>query len=137
MNRLLSTPEARSGLFFAMVHVGALATVLLISTLVFDLPDFVDGLPQGILLVSVGVIMAKRLRDEYVEELWRAGTSAAFVLAIAAFLVLPLVIGISERIRLGAGDPRDFSVVVQWPLAVALSGFYAAFYRRMLADRAR
>ncbi len=137
MNNRLSSSDARAGLFFTMVHIGALATVLLIATLVFDLPDFVDGLPQGLLLVSVGVIMVRRLRDEYVDELWRAGTTAAFVFVVAAFLVFPLIAGISGRIASGSGDPRDFAVVVQWPLAVALVGFYSAFYRRMLADRIR
>ncbi len=137
MNRSLSTADTRSALFFTMVHLGAIATLLLVATLVVDLPDFIDGLAQGLLLASVGMILLRRLRDEYIEELWRAGTTAAFVLGFAALLLLPLLVTGVEHFLTGSGDPRDLSAVIQWPLAVMLTGFYGGFYRRMIADRAR
>jgi hypothetical protein len=135
MTHLFPTAETRSNLFFAMVHAGALAAALLLITLTFDLPDFVDGLPQGMLLVSLAVIMLRRLRDEYVEELWRAGTRTAFIAIVVACLVLPLAAGLTGRLAGVPSDPRLFTITIQWPLAVALLGFYGGFYARMLARR--
>lgn len=135
MPHLFPTAETRSNLFFAMVHAGAFAAALLLATLTFDLPDFVDGLPQGMLVVSLGVIMMRRLRDEYVEDLWRAGTRTAFVAIVIACLVLPLAAGMAGRLAGLPSDPRLFTVAIQWPLAVALLGFYGGFYARMLVGR--
>ena len=135
MTHALASAESRSALFFTMVHAGALAAALLLASLLFDLPDFVDGLPHGMLLISLAVIMIRRLRDEYVEDLWRAGTGTAFVAIVAGCLVLPLVVGPSGRIAGNPVDPREFVVAAAWPLAIALIGFYGGFYARMLAGR--
>ena len=125
--------DRRVGLVLAMVHVGAGATLLLLATLVFDLPDFVDGLPQGVLLVALGVIFRRQLRDEYVQQLWDAGTATAFVALTAGFLLAPVVAGLAGRVAGAEWLPTSMTVRVQWPAAVALLGFHAGFYWRMLA----
>ena len=125
--------DRRVGLVLAMVHVGAAATLLLLATLVFDLPDFVDGLPQGVLLVALGVIFRRQLRDEYVQQLWDAGTAAAFVALTAGFLLAPVVVGLASRVAGAEWLPTSMTVKVQWPAAVALLGFHVGFYWRMLA----
>lgn len=127
----VSSADKRAALFMTSVHVGVAATILMLTTLAFDLPDFIDGLPQGILLVSLGMILRRKLRDEYIEDLWRAGTTSAFTAVLVAFLVVPLAIGLTGEVFQGGGDPRDYSVAVQWPAAVALAGFYLGFYWRM------
>lgn len=130
---LASIPaDRRYTMFLAMVHLGALGTLLLIATLLFDLPSFVDGLPIGLLLVAIATIMHRRLRDDYVETLWHAGIAAAFVAVLASFLLAPLVFGIQDDIVGGETAWRGFEIRVQWPAAIALLGFYTGFYHRML-----
>jgi hypothetical protein len=126
-----SSADKRTALFMTMVHVGAAATVLLLATLVFDLPDFIDGLPLGILLISIGVILRRKLRDEYIEGLWSAGTTFAFTAVLLAFLLAPAVAGLAGRAISSDGDSPLVLVAVQWPAAVALAAFYVGFYWRM------
>ena len=121
-----SPAERRYALFLTMVHLGAVATLLLIATLAFDLPSFVDGLP-------LGVIMVRKLRDDYVEQLWKAGTASAFVAVIICFLVAPLTYGVLDDLIGGGVAWREYGIPVQLPAAVALIGFYAGFYWRLLA----
>ena len=124
--------DRRYAMFVTMVHMGALATLLLIATLVFDLPSFVDGLPQGMLLVAIGMIMVRKLRDDYVEDLWKAGTNAAFIAIAVSFVFGPLIIDLVSDVAGNDTVWRDYRIAVQWPAAVALIGFYAGFYWRML-----
>ena len=128
-----SPAERRYALFLTMVHLGAVATLLLIATLAFDLPSFVDGLPLGMLLVAIGVIMVRKLRDDYVEQLWKAGTASAFVAVNICFLVAPLTYGVLDDLIGGGVAWREYGIPVQLPAAVALIGFYAGFYWRLLA----
>ena len=127
-----SPAERRYALFLTMVHLGAAATLLLIATLLFDLPSFVDGLPLGMLLVAIGVIMSRKLRDDYVEQLWKAGAAAAFVAIIICFLVAPLTYGIIDDLAGGGLEWRTYGIPIQLPAAVALTGFYIGFYWRLL-----
>jgi len=131
----VSPADKRTALFMTMVHAGAAATVLLLATLIFDLPDFIDGLPVGALLVSLGVILRRKLRDEYVEGLWCAGTTLAFTALLVAFLLVPAVAGLGGEAVGSNSDPLRSVVAVQWPPAVALAGFYVGFYWRMATGR--
>jgi len=127
--------ENRYAMFLTMVHLGAIATLLLIATLIFDLPGFVDGLPQGMLFVAIGAILYRKLRDDYVEDLWKAGISAAFVAIAVCFLFAPLALGLLGD--MGGNAPwRDAEIAVQWPAAIAFLAFFAGFYRRMLSGGA-
>lgn len=128
--------DRRYALFLTMVHVGAAATILLAATLAFDLPSFVDGLPQGMLLIAFGMILHRRLRDDYVQSLWQAGVASAFVAVVACFLIAPLVVGFASEASGSDLAWREFRIVVQWPAVVALLGFYGGFYWRMFAGRA-
>ncbi|NCP17888.1 MAG: hypothetical protein GW855_01860 [Erythrobacter sp.] len=129
----VSLADRRYAMFVTMVHTGALATLLLFATIIFDLPGFVDGLPIGLLLVALGVILNRKLRDDYVEQLWKAGTAAAFIAVIACSLVLPVAYGMLDDVLGGDTTWREFTIPVQLPAAVALTGFYIGFYWRMLA----
>ena len=85
------------------------------------------------LLVAIGVIMVRKLRDDYVEQLWKAGTASAFVAVIICFLVAPLTYGVLDDLIGGGVAWREYGIPVQLPAAVALIGFYAGFYWRLLA----
>ena len=128
-----ATPaDRRYAIFLTMVHMGALATLLLIATLLFDLPSFVDGLPQGMLLVAIGMILVRKLRDDYVQDLWNTGTNAAFIAVAACFIFAPLAIDLGSDIAGNDFAWRDYKIAVQWPAAIGLVSFYAGFYWRML-----
>lgn len=71
--------------------MGAAGTVLFIVGETVELPDFVRGLSIGIMLASLVLLFWRRLRDEYFERLWNAGTSWAFAACVALFLAAPFV----------------------------------------------
>tara|TARA_B100001179_G_C18596574_1_gene407589 strand:+ start:1873 stop:2292 length:420 start_codon:yes stop_codon:yes gene_type:complete len=128
-----SPADRRYVMFLTMVHTGALATMILLATIVFDLPSFIDGLPIGILLVAIGVILNRKLRDDYVEQLWKSGTAAAFVAILLCSLLAPVAFGLVDDVLGGDVVWREYVIPVQLPAVVALVGFYAGFYWRMLA----
>jgi hypothetical protein len=128
-----SPAERRYKLFLKMVHVGAVATALLIATLIFKLPDFVDGFSIGLLLVAIGTILRRKLRDDYVQDLWQAGTAAAFIAIAVCFLMAPLVFFLIAAALGSDTEWRELGIPYQWTVVVALTGFYAGFYWRMLS----
>lgn len=133
-----TTPaDRRYALVLTMIHLGAFATLLLVATLIFDLPSFVDGLPQGMLLIALGLIFYRGLRDDYVQALWQNGTVWGFTGVILAFLFIPLLVGMAGDTTGSSFAWRDYRVLVQWPAAIALLFFFAGFYTRLFRGSAQ
>lgn len=125
------TAETRTTLYMTMAWMGAAAMALYSAAAILDWPDFVKGLSIGMLLVSLLMLLRRRLRDEYVQRLWVAGTSLSFAVLVLWFLLLPFARGLFD------GLPGDASGVdlpdVAAPLA--LLAFFVGFLATWAKDR--
>ncbi|MGV2496281.1 hypothetical protein [Pelagerythrobacter aerophilus] len=119
----------RAKLYLVASYLGAAATCLLILSLAFEWPDFVRGFSIGVLLVSLFMLLRRGLRDEYFDELWKAGASMAFVAAVAWFLL-------AEGVAHGLGGVEGRSY---WPQGmtgvVAIAAFFIGFHAKRLQSR--
>jgi ABC-type spermidine/putrescine transport system permease subunit II len=88
------TREERTRLYLIMAHLGGLATVSVFREYGFALPDFVQGVSIGVMVVPLAVMLVRRFRDEYIETLWQSGTSLAFAAVVVVFLILPFLEGV-------------------------------------------
>lgn len=122
--------ERKTDLYLAASWIGAAASVLHIIALALDWPDFVKGLGIGILLVALVTLLLRKLRDEYIERLWAAGTSAAFAVVVILFLAKPFVDGAFGFLT-GAPYALD---VAGMTAPLALLAFFAGFHGARLRD---
>jgi peptidoglycan/LPS O-acetylase OafA/YrhL len=125
--------EKRASMYMAAAHMGAIGTPLLLAALFLGWPDFVHGFAIGILLVSLSLLLWRRLRDEYIEQLWNAGTSWAFAAIVLCFLFLPFYQ------EMGAGraplvPQTDFPP--DWAGIAAITAFFVGFHIKWLRSRA-
>jgi hypothetical protein len=123
------TATKRAGLYMAMAHIGGIASILLALGNMLAWPDFVRGFAIGMLLVSLVLLLRRKLRDEFIERLWSAGTSLAFFAVVAWFVLTPFVEGYVRRT--GAVDA--------WPRVeiglIAIIAFFIGFHVRWLRAR--
>lgn len=125
------TPDKRATLYLTSAHMGAIATAILIPARALDWPDFVQGLGLGVLLVSIVILLRRKLRDEYIEGLWRTGTTYAFVTLVIWYLLAPFTHGVLDGlfdVDTGASLPVD------WTGLVAIAAFFVGFHRQWLAE---
>ena len=87
------TPEKRTRIYLTMASTGFLASLGFAAAHLLGWPDFVKGLMVGMLLLPLAIAPLRRMRDEYIDSLWRAGTSWAFVAVVASFLFGPFLEG--------------------------------------------
>jgi hypothetical protein len=85
------TATHRAATYVAAAYMGAAGTVLFILGEAMQLPDFVRGLSIGVMLGALALLFLRKLRDEYFDRLWNAGTSWAFATCVALFLAAPFV----------------------------------------------
>lgn len=126
------TPEKQSKLVLKGAYLGMAGTVLLALALAFDWPDFLKGLPLGILFVSLFLMLWRKLRDEYFEELWAAGASVAFVATLAWSFLVPVIESLVEgpgMLQIHGGFPAI------WTGIVCLGGFFVGFHAKRLWAR--
>jgi hypothetical protein len=123
------TPEKKTSMYLTAATFGGMASILLVCATAFAWPDFVQGACVGMLLVSLLVLLMRSLRDEYIEGLWRAGTSAAFVAVVLCFVLAPFFegfyAGLTEAVR-AEHRPDGFVPMV------AILCFFAAFHWKWL-----
>lgn len=129
MDLVRMTRDDRTGLYLIMAHLGALAAVGVLVSFGFDLPDFVKGLTIGIMVAPLAVMLIRGLRDEYIEQLWQAGTSWAFVAIVFGYLVLPAAEGFYDGFTANAGG-RD--IPAEAAGFAAIVAFYTGFHVRWL-----
>ncbi|WP_454599320.1 hypothetical protein [Qipengyuania sp. SM2507] len=125
------THELRTRLYLVAAHIGGIATVLLAVSLSLALPDFVRGVSIGMLLVSLLMLLHRKLRDEYMEGLWNAGTSFAFVVTVAWFLFSLFVLG-------SFTDPTGLAPALnpyEAGLVCTIAAFFIGFHIRWLRGR--
>ena len=123
------TAEKRTRLYLAAANMGAAAIILFVAARLLDWPDFVKGLSVGILLVSLIMLLVRKLRDEYVERLWASGTSLAFAVLVVWFLVTPFAEGLIDGFR---AAPRHRDLPMELAPAVALVAFFIGFHAARL-----
>ena len=119
------TAEKRTTMYLVMAYAGTAAIVLYLAATTLDWPGFVRGFSIGMLLVSLGILMRRKLRDEYIQSLWTAGTSAAFVTLVIAFLFAPFSEGFIDGL---AGLDRKMDTPATLAPALAILGFFAGFH---------
>ena len=128
------TSISRPQKYLWAAHAGALVLITSIAAHALDMPDFFKGLSLGILLALIVILFRSRLRDEYIERLWNAGTAAAFLAALLCTLGVELVRGFADPATDVFATPPLFV-----PLEVGgltLAAFFAAFHVEMLRTRA-
>jgi glucan phosphoethanolaminetransferase (alkaline phosphatase superfamily) len=111
--------------------MGAAATAVIIPARALDWPDFVQGLAFGVLLVSVVMLLRRRLRDEYIDGLWNSGTTFAFVALLFWYILAPFTHGFFEGLL--DLEPAE-SLPVDWTGLVALAAFFVGFHYKWLAE---
>ncbi len=123
------TTEKRTKLYLTQAHVGALATIGVMVSYALALPDFVKGVSVGLMVVPLGVMLISRLRDEYIETLWQAGTSLAFAVLVIGYLMLPLLEGVYDGFT---GNPSGQDIPAHFAGFAAIVAFYTGFHIRWL-----
>lgn len=123
------TAEKRTTLYLAMAHAGTCAIVLYLASTTLGWPDFVRGFSIGLLLVSLGMLLRRQLRDEYIQSLWTAGTSVAFVVLVIAFLFAPSLEGFLDGLT---GLDQKMDSPASLAPALAILGFFVGFHLKRL-----
>ena len=123
--------KAQLYLYFA--HAGALLLIALAAAYSLGAPDFLKGLIAGMLLVLVLLLFRSKMRDEYIERLWNAGTATAFIVILCLTLLADLVRGFADS-TLDVPTGTSGMPTLQVGLA-ALAAFYIAFHIAMIRER--
>lgn len=126
------TPERRTTLYLTMANLCTAAIVLHIAARAFDWPDFVKGLPIGMLLIGLAMLLRRKLRDEYIESLWNAGTSLAFAALVFGFVFAPFLEGLFDGFQ---GVPRSFDAPISLAPAFAILAFFIGFHWKRWSAR--
>ena len=119
----------RATLYLAMSYLGAFSVALLVLATVFEWAAFLRGLAIGMLLISLGLLLRRTLRDEYFDELWKAGVSLAFVATVAWFLFIPFAEGFMHGlldVPSGSNLPADLGGLI------AIAAFFVGFHLKRL-----
>ncbi len=124
----------KAQMYLKIAHAGAALMVALGVAYAIDLPDFVKGLIVGMLFVLVMLLFWSKLRDEYIERLWNAGTATAFIVTLCMTLLADIIRGFaSPMLDTPTGTPGigAFNVGL-----AALAAFYIGFHVAMVKERA-
>lgn len=124
------TPEKRTRMYLTAAVMGLAGTVTFMVAETFGLPAFISGLSVGILLVALVLLLVRRLRDEYIEQLWNAGASWAFVAVVLTFIFTPFLEGFYDGIT-GAESRQDLAML-EMIGPFALLAFFAGFHIKWL-----
>ncbi|MEL7689617.1 hypothetical protein [Citromicrobium bathyomarinum] len=123
------TPQKRTRMYLTSAVMGFVATILYILAATLDWPDFIRGLSIGVLLVSLLMLLLRRMRDEYIEQLWSAGTGLAFAAVVVIFLAAPFVEGFVDGFN---GSIRDQAITADFVGPAALLAFFVGFHIKWL-----
>ena len=123
------TRDKRTRLYLTAASMGFVATILMVVSNILDWPDFITGLSVGVLLVSLVMLLLRRFRDEYIEQLWNSGTGFAFVAVVASFAFAPFLEGVVDGFN---GSARDQMISPEFVGPVALIAFFVGFHLKWL-----
>lgn len=127
-----NSPALKAQTYLWVAHAGAVALIALGLCLYFGAPDFAQGFLVGMLLVLVAVLFRSKMRDEYIERLWNAGTAAAFITTLLMTVGADLVIGFADD----KADVFTRSAFTSPQVGLgALAAFYITFHLAMLRNR--
>lgn len=122
------TPDRRESaarIVLTASYLGAFGTALLTAALLLRMPDFIRGLGVGLVVASLSVLLLRGLRDEYLQQLWSAGASWAFVTIVIWATAAPLYLDTFVGNRNIIWTP-DLSGI--WTFIIALTAFFAGFH---------
>ena len=123
------TPDKKTQLYLTAAVMGGVASVMQLCAAIFAWRDFWQGVCVGLLLVSLLLLLVRSLRDEYIEGLWRAGTSAAFVVVVLCFVSAPFLEDFYAGLGAAARQqhrPDGFAPMI------AILAFFLAFHVKWL-----
>lgn len=118
------TAAKRTKLYLVAADVGTLALAGFLAAAALHWPDIVRGFFVGVLLVVVLALFWRGLRDEYLEQLWNRGTSAAFLAVVAWFLFGPFLEGLFDGL---SGSDAQLDLPQTGAAIFAIGGFYLGF----------
>lgn len=121
-------------MYLNVAHTGAALMVALGLAYALDVPDFFKGFIVGMLVVLVLVLFRSKLRDEYIERLWNAGTATAFTVTLGLTVLVDFVRGLADPIL---DTPTGMPGIDAFNIGLAaLAAFYVGFHVAMLKERA-
>ena len=123
------TPDKKTQMYLSAAVMGGIASVALVCASAFDWPDWWRGACVGVLLVSLLMLLVRSLRDEYIEGLWRAGTSAAFAAIVLCFVLGPFLEGVYDGLN---GALRRQDLPAGFAPVVAILFFFGAVHLKWL-----
>lgn len=120
--------------YLMAAHAGAFLLAASLVATAIGAPDFVQGMFVGMLLAIVVLLFISKLRDEYVERLWNAGTAAALLATLFFTLGVELVRGfVDQRKDLLETAPLFPTASIG---VIALAAFFIGFHFKLLRERA-
>ena len=132
------TQMPKEQFYYLAAHAGAVLLVGLGIAYVAGAPDFWKGFIVGALIVAVVVLFRQKLRDEYAERLWNAGTAGAFGVTLITAFSPEFLSDAFRGFADGFGGPGS-SAITPTPGVIgtfALIGFFAAFHLALWRNRA-
>jgi hypothetical protein len=124
-NMTTTRREKAATIVLTASYLGTFGTVFLALALLLHWPDFFRGLGVGLLVASLFALLLRQLRDEYLQGLWSAGASWAFVATVIWVTAVPLYLDTFVGSRTDAWVP-DIPAI--WTFIVALAAFFAGFH---------
>lgn len=118
------TVEKRTKMYLLAADMGSLAIVGVLVAAALHWPDIVRGFFVGVLLVVVLALFWRQGRDEYLEQMWNRGTSAAFMAVVAWFLFGPIIEGVIDGF---SGTDAQLDLPQTGAAIFAIGGFYLGF----------
>ena len=123
------SPDKRTRLYLTAAVMGLVSTVLLTLAATLEWPDFVTGLCVGVLLASLVLLLLRRFRDEYIEQLWNSGTSLAFSAVVVLFIFSPFLEGVFDGLIDANHEPAIATEAIG---LVAVLAFFVGFHIKWL-----
>jgi len=127
------TADQKAAMVITAAFMGSAAILLHIAAIALDLADFLRGLSIGLALVSLAILLIGKLRDEYLDGLWKQGASAAFATTVVLFLVRPFII---EGAFTGIDGARLGEAYAALVAPAAILAFFVGFYGARLRSHA-
>ena len=149
-NRIVDRQEATNR-YLRLANTGTVAAVIVAAAALSGVEGPKETIGSGAKAVVAGIVLTaamimivilpflfkKKLRDEYLQGLWNAGTSAGFITGVAFEIIGGLIVGATRGAN--GGSDTDFTHWLRGlhdeSLTVAILAFFIAFQIKRWRDR--
>ena len=111
-------------MFLILGVMGALATIVAIAGELLFRNESLTTIGKAVSLISIGLLVPGRDKDEYLKGLWHAGANMGLIFVIFWTMIAPLATGFYDGFT---GAPREFEFPYEAVFIVLSAGFFAGF----------